>query len=149
MGMLELSTASEKDMDFLYELRNEEEVRKNSFQSEIIPYEQHAMWFKRKLLDPATKIYILRLDHERIGQVRLDIASGTGEISYAIAKTARGNGYAKWMLRELESITVRDEICDQFIANVKLDNIVSKKIFSTLGYTENKAGNYYKKIRIS
>lgn len=38
---LRLRRAEKEDCRFLYELRNEEEVRKNSFQTGIFSYEDH------------------------------------------------------------------------------------------------------------
>ena len=46
---LRLRRAEKEDCRFLYELRNEEEVRKNSFQTGIFSYEDHVAWFERKL----------------------------------------------------------------------------------------------------
>ena len=80
---LRLRRAEKEDCRFLYELRNEEEVRKNSFQTGIFSYEDHVAWFERKLEEKNTRIYILEQDGERIGQARVDLEGQNGEISYA------------------------------------------------------------------
>ena len=59
---LRLRRAEKEDCRFLYELRNEEEVRKNSFQTGIFSYEDHVAWFERKLEEKNTRIYILEQD---------------------------------------------------------------------------------------
>ena len=41
---LTLTKATEEDCRFLYDLRNEEDVRKNSFQTESFSYESHVAW---------------------------------------------------------------------------------------------------------
>ena len=51
---LRLRRAEKEDCRFLYELRNEEEVRKNSFQTGIFSYEDHVAWFERKLEEKNT-----------------------------------------------------------------------------------------------
>lgn len=136
-----------EDCDFLYDLRNEESVRKNSFHSEVIPYQQHKLWFEKKIAHPKVRIYILMLREERIGQVRVDIEKQAAEISYALCKEARGHGYAKWMLRELEEQLKKEGCCKYLIAEVKCENLASRKIFQALGYEEKetKAGCFYRK----
>lgn len=99
---LRLRRAEKEDCRFLYELRNEEEVRKNSFQTGIFSYEDHVAWFERKLEEKNTRIYILEQDGERIGQARVDLEGQNGEISYALCLRARGHGYSKWMLGSIE-----------------------------------------------
>ena len=41
MQKLTLTRATEEDCRFLYDLRNDEDVRKNSFQTETFSYESH------------------------------------------------------------------------------------------------------------
>ncbi len=140
---LTLRRADENDVGFLYELRNEEEVRKNSFQTEWIPYEQHTEWFERKLLNPDTRIFILEFEGKRIGQVRTEKSGRTIEISYALCKEFRGNGYSKCMLTELEKRVRKEYIDAELLAEVKPGNIASRKIFRSLGYREEETGSGY------
>lgn len=133
---LMLRRAEEKDCRFLFDLRNEEEVRKNSFQTQPIPYEQHETWFRRKLSEKQTKIFILELEQQPAGQVRIDICGEKAEISYALCRGARGHGYSKWMLSELELRARKDGWCSGLIAEVKRENIASRKIFQSLEYRE-------------
>ena len=56
---LNLRKAFWSDCRFLFRLRNEDEVRKNSFQTSEIPYSSHENWFAQKLQDFNTVIYIL------------------------------------------------------------------------------------------
>lgn len=136
MEGLKLRRAEEKDCRFLFDLRNEEEVRKNSFQMQPIPYEQHETWFRRKLSEQQTKIFILEQGQQPVGQVRMDICGGKAEISYALCKSARGHGYSKWMLSELELRAREAGWCRGFTAQVKRENTASRKIFRSLQYRE-------------
>ena len=131
---LRLRRAEKEDCRFLYELRNEEEVRKNSFQTGIFSYEDHVAWFERKLEEKNTRIYILEQDGERIGQARVDLEGQNGEISYALCLRARGRGYSKWMLGSIEEELREQAVCRKLIAEVKRENIASQKIFETLSY---------------
>lgn len=136
MENLRLRKAEEKDCRFLFDLRNEEEVRKNSFQTQLIPYEQHEIWFRRKLAEEQTKIFILEQGQQPVGEVRIDICDGEAEISYALCKEARGHGYSKWMLAELERRAGEEFWCRGLIAEVKTGNTASRKIFQFLKYRE-------------
>lgn len=142
-----LRSANEEDCRFLYELRNEEEVRKNSFRMESISYEDHEEWFQTKRTSADTQIFILEIDGVRAGQARIDISGDKAEISYALCREVRGNGYSKWMLAELEQ-RVRDNFwAYRLVAEVKQDNRASQRIFRFLGYQEQKRdfGYHYEK----
>lgn len=132
---LKLRRAEKEDCRFLYELRNEEEVRKNSFQTEQFSYESHVAWFERKLEEKNTRIYILEQDGERIGQARVDLEGQNGEISYALCPGARGRSCSRWMLGNVEEELRGQAACRKLIAEVKRENIASQKIFESLSYT--------------
>jgi RimJ/RimL family protein N-acetyltransferase len=135
MQKLTLTRATEEDCRFLYDLRNDEDVRKNSFQTETFSYESHVAWYKEKLGDKQTQIYVLKLDGENIGQARVDLHGVDGEISYALCQKARGYGYAKWMLRCMEDRLREQAFCRKMTAEVKRENIASQKIFEGLSYS--------------
>ena len=97
---LNLRKACWSDCRFLFRLRNEDEVRKNSFQTSEIPYSSHENWFAQKLQDVNTVIYILERNGQAIGQVRADRQERTAEISYALCREARGRGLSRWIDRK-------------------------------------------------
>lgn len=133
---LNLRKAFWSDCRFLFRLRNEDEVRKNSFQTSEIPYSSHENWFAQKLQDFNTVIYILERNGQAVGQVRADRQERTAEISYALCREARGRGLSRWMLSELENRLREDGFCSELYAEVKSENIASQKIFQSLGYRE-------------
>ena len=133
---LNLRKACWSDCRFLFRLRNEDEVRKNSFQTSEIPYSSHENWFAQKLQDFNTVIYILERNGQAIGQVRADRQERTAEISYALCREARGRGLSRWMLSELENRLREDGFCNELYAEVKRENTASQKIFRSLGYRQ-------------
>ncbi|MFR4352676.1 MAG: GNAT family N-acetyltransferase [Roseburia sp.] len=141
---LSLRKAMLEDIDFLYELRNDDEVRKNSFHTERIAYEKHMSWFRGKLRDADAQIFILMLGDKRVGQIRLDAAGNGREISYALCREARGSGYSKWMLGDVENKIRQHHLGDEahivLIGEVKRENIASRKVFRSLGYQEEETG---------
>lgn len=140
---LTLRETKQEDCRFLYELRNEETVRLNSFHPEVIPYQQHKLWFAKKIEHPMVRMYILMFGGERIGQVRVDIENQSAEISYALCSEARGHGYSKWMLQEVEARLKEEGCCHSLIAEVMRENLASRKIFQSLGYEEKETGFGY------
>ena len=133
---LNLRKACWSDCRFLFRLGNEDEVRKNSFQTSEIPYSSHENWFAQKLQDFNTVIYILERNGQAIGQVRADRQERTAEISYALCREARGRGLSRWMLSELENRLREDGFCNELYAEVKRENTASQKIFRSLGYRQ-------------
>ena len=75
---------TEEDSRLLYEWRNEELVRKNFFNQEIIPWENHEQWFKKILASDNEYAFILVDGNDLIGQVRLTVENDVAEISYSI-----------------------------------------------------------------
>ncbi len=132
-----LRQADINDMDLFFKWVNEPAVRRNSFNTEPIPWENHQAWFEKVLADEEIRIYVLMKNDNPIGQVRLALENGKWQISYSIASSYRGQGYGKIILQLAEN----DLICDDHVgetifAEVKADNVASQKIFIKLGYQE-------------
>ena len=138
---INLRKANINDGKFLYLLRNDKDVRCNSFNNDIIEYSQHINWFEDKLKDNMCDIYILQLGDISIGQVRIDYDNDIGVISYALCKEYRGNGYSKWMLKQIQKY-MKNKCC-KLRAYVKKENNVSKHIFEILGFSCNIKNEYY------
>lgn len=132
-----LLLATQDDMDLLYEWANDEEVRKNSFSTEKIPYENHVKWFQRLLERKDCKQYIYYVDDIAVGQVRVTIEGENAEIGYSICAAGRGKGYAKRMLQCLR-VQLKQDVpqVKTLIAKVKPENVASQKVFLGLEYKE-------------
>ena len=136
---LYLKRAAAEQCDILYAWANEEEVRKNSFNQEKIPYEQHAAWFNNKINSSSSIIFICYEKEMPVGVVRIEIEAAQGTISYSVDKNYRGKGVASSMLKLLEEEVKDNKInIHTLIGYVKFDNIPSQKIFKKLGYIEKK-----------
>jgi len=138
-----------EDMDFLFNLVNDAEVRKNSLNQEPITLKQHKKWFLQKLQDiknSTSKIFIYELSGEKIGQVRLDKKGVFFNIDISVTKQRRSEGISKKILFELlaslKDITV--------LAYVKNSNEASKSLFLSAGFQkvkECKEISFYKAQR--
>lgn len=130
-----LRTATEEDMDMLFEWANEASVRANSFSTSMIPYEEHKVWYKKIMLSTDCRQYIYMYGGQAIGQVRVSILGTVAEVSYSVCAEMRGMGHGKKMLQLL----YKQMQCDypqvqKLVAKVKPGNIASGKAFFDTGY---------------
>lgn len=132
-----LREASMKDMDLIYRWANDSEVRKNSFSSDYIVYEDHQKWYTEMLKRNDIKQYIFVYNKNDIGQIRIRIEGNQGEIGYSIGRKYRGYGYAKLMIEEFVNRIARDVPQVEYLtAKVKPSNTASRKVFTSCGYDE-------------
>ena len=135
MDSVSFRLATADDADLLFSWVNDAKVRKNSFSSDDISYEEHIEWFTRVLSSEDTEIFIYRVNEEHVGQVRLQYAKNTATISYSIAAKFRGQGFGKRMIHDIaEHLQLLHPEVSVLVAKVKGDNIASQKIFESEGY---------------
>jgi UDP-2,4-diacetamido-2,4,6-trideoxy-beta-L-altropyranose hydrolase len=139
---LHLRTAQPDDVRFLFELVNDEEVRRQSFLSGAISWEGHQEWFLRKLDDPRTQIYIALEGDTPVGQLRLDcLEAGQAEIDYSVVPQRRGSGLAKAILRRGTRRAFRELAVNQIVARVKPKNDASRKALTASGFEPHSQGS--------
>lgn len=131
MSVIQLVKANIDDSELLFFWANDDDVRKNSFNTDKIIYENHLEWFKNKLCSEGTFIYILKENYNPIGVVRLEKNDNESMIiSYSIDKKHRGKGHGT----ELLGIIKEKFLEYNLIGKVKKDNISSIKAFKNAGY---------------
>lgn len=130
--------ATYQDIDIIYNWANDPEVRKNSFNTNPIRYEDHCKWYNTKMQSPNTAIFVLMCGDIPVGQCRIDVDGEEGVISYLVDKNYRNLGYGKILLNMVsEKIMNEYPEISMLVAEVKEDNISSRKVFLSLGYIEN------------
>lgn len=152
-----LRRASMDDMDMLFSWANDTTVRKNSFHSEPIPYEEHVRWFHNMMeSDDAFQYIFVETDGSEskdIGQIRLNINSDSdfdsdidsdidaeearAYIGYSIAGEYRGRGLAAVMLdliKDEAAHVLKQKGISRLIGQVKPENKASLKAFERAGF---------------
>lgn len=130
-----LATAS--DCDLLFKWANDTSVRENSFNSNIINYEEHKKWLNDSLKSDKTYIYICYSKDKPIGQIRIDLKENTGVIDYSIDSKWRGKGYGTLLLNDIIFFIQNKGLSiTKLIGKVKHTNIVSQKAFMKAGYLQ-------------
>lgn len=113
----------------IFEITNDDEVRKSSFNSDKIPLEVHKRWFDNILNMNSVKFYVLEYADELIGQLRLDFDEEYPVISISLNKKYRGMGLSKVLLAEGLKL-----IDGAVIAYIKKDNNRSISFFKSMGF---------------
>lgn len=131
---LRLRKANAEDVLLLYEWVNEPEVRKQSLNSEPIPFQNHEQWFSARLADANTSIYIGSNDIQEVGQVRFDKVGDFYEIDYSVAQRWRGKGFGKQLIQSGVAAILKQDPAAQIKAVVKTGNAPSNGVFQSLGF---------------
>ena len=127
--------AINSDSKKLFDWKNDIEVKKNSFHSQEVSWQEHRDWFMKKLKDENSRIYILFSHTAEVGQIRFDRAGSTGVIDISIDSQHRLNGYGSEALRKL-SLKMLDGWINKVTGYVKKSNAGSYKSFKKAGFKE-------------
>ena len=130
-----LRDVTEQDRDLLFQWANDKDVRKNSFSTEKIAYEEHCRWFDKMMQNENCIQWILQADDEPVGQIRVSIEGENAEIGYSVSAERRGEGFGKMLLKLVKQRVQADfPNVKRLIAKVKPENVASRKAFEDNGY---------------
>lgn len=135
--MLLIRKAQELDCKDYFQLVNDQMVRQNSINSEIVNWDGHKEWFMERLASKNSFLFVAEKSGLFLGQVRFDyhLASGAWFIDYSIKKSFRGKGYAKEMVAKSMVCLSKLDIKSYIIkASVKHENHPSKRVFQALDF---------------
>lgn len=134
--MLKYREATQKDVDLYFNWANDKEVRNNSFNQSKIKYEDHLLWFRRKIESENTRMYVFSDNsNNNIGQVRIEKEEET-IIGISIDANHRGKSYGIIMLN-LALSDFKQYASDNIIYSyIKIENQTSYNIFLKVGFTE-------------
>lgn len=132
---LTIRKAQSKDSQFLFNLRNEESVRAVSLNSDLISLDTHQQWFRKRLVNPNSIIYISESDFVPIAQTRYEVSGEEAEVSIAVVKEFRGKGYGSEILKKTASHFFKDFPEVRTVkAFINLGNEASVHSFRKAGY---------------
>lgn len=124
-----------EDKDLLYNWANDEDVRKNSFSTRSISYDEHCIWFDNMMKNESIVQWILQEDEKPVGQIRITINGSEGSIGYSVCVDRRGAGLGKIMLSiAIEKLSEDYPVVKKLVAKVKPENIASLKVFENNGF---------------
>ncbi len=124
------------DKSLLLEWSNDEETRKNSFNSNPISAEDHETWFDSKVNSKASYYYICEIESSPCGIVKFDYNNKKTVIGIIVAPNFRNKGLAKKMLEG--AIAEYKRINDaEIYSYIKKENLASIKSFEKAGFIYN------------
>lgn len=124
---------SEKDKKLIFDWSNEKGVRENSFNSEPILFEEHALWFDKKLKDENADYIICEMNGKAACFVRFDKNEHYTTVGINLDKEYRSKGYASHILSDCcREYAKKNEM--EIHAFIKKDNIASIKSFEKAGF---------------
>jgi UDP-2,4-diacetamido-2,4,6-trideoxy-beta-L-altropyranose hydrolase len=129
--------AGMKDIDTYFQWANNESVRANAINQKKIEYDNHVKWFKSRIKDENSFLYIFEKENKAIGQVRFDKSESNYIIDYSIDEIFRGLGYGKVILKLGLEQLIND--CKKNMhciikAQVKVDNKASCSVFERFNF---------------
>lgn len=147
--MLKMRKAQMEDCKVIFDIRNDPQVRINSFMSEAIPYESHLKWFEQSMKMDSRKIFIVESEGKSAGVVRFDMNNVYSEatVSINIDTAYWGKGIGTFALNEGEKIL--KELFPSLkgiIAKVLPQNENSLKLFSKCQYTP-RTVEFFKEVK--
>ena len=134
---LSLRKATLDDASDIFNLSNDVTVRRNSFNSEKIKWEDHLRWLKEKLNDDNCVFLILNINDVFYGQARFDINPAHKEVivNIALKKDIRGLGLGPVLLNKSIYALLRLRSDIRLIkAYIKETNIFSIKAFEKANF---------------
>lgn len=138
---LKLRGVTSQDMGDLYEWRNSPEIRKNSFNSKPLSFDEHIKWFEKKSNDLDTVFYVAYFEKDKIGVIRFDMLNDAIKVNIMLNPDFTGKGLGTQLIR-LGTQTLIGQRCPgrPIIAEIKEDNIASKRAFEKAGFKAGQSG---------
>lgn len=123
------------DEQIYFEWANDVEVRKYSFNQDIITPENHHHWFQKKIKQEGVLMLVFyNGNDELVGQVRIE-GESEAVIGVSVALPFRGKGLSAVLISEASAEYLRLFPGKSIFANIKTINISSIKAFEKAGYT--------------
>ncbi len=146
---LKLRKARFDDGPFLLLVRNAEDVRSQSKAGDMISEETHRSWLQKHLKSSDSMIWIIEREEDRLGYIRAQKTGNQREqqdwlLSIALRRSARGQGYASWALREVCRSMRKDVGSGNLVAEVLASNVAACRLFAHAGFAD-KTGTADKK----
>lgn len=121
------------DMLLFFNWVNDEHVRINSLNNNLINYTDHQQWFRNKINDENCRIHVyLNKFNIPIGQIRIEFIDNEWVINYSIDKNYRQLGLGNLFIKDILAKYPNKK----FKAFVKTNNIASIRIFQNIGFSE-------------
>lgn len=131
-----LRNISKDDIHDVFNLSNEDYVRKFSINKNNITWEEHVDWFENIINSNNNIFYVVTdFNNNFLGQLRYNIEDNLAVVSISLCKSITGKGLSKKFLDQSLNL-IKDERKDlkSIMAYVSNKNIASKSLFEKVGF---------------
>jgi RimJ/RimL family protein N-acetyltransferase len=137
-----------QDLETCFKWANDIIVRRQSFDTRDIRFEDHVRWFNGKMKDDKCFFYIFELGGKPIAQIRFDINEGEAILGYLVDSSIRNRGMGITILAKgIETFVSDVRRPLSIIGYVKQSNIASQKSFEKLAFRKEQTSNYPGSLR--
>jgi len=134
---LRLRNVETSDMVDLLKWRNHPLIRENSFSTNAISSNEHERWFKKKIKEPGSKIYIACCGDGKIGMIRFDDHGDVIKVNVMLNPDFLNKGIGSNVIKlGIEKLTSEIKLDKHIVAEIKNDNVASIKAFQKAGFKE-------------
>lgn len=131
-----LRPAEPQDADLLYDWVNQPDSLAAKLQTtEPVQLDVHQKWFETRLGSESCRIFLIHLNNEPVGQVRLEDRGDGYEVDIYIIPAARGAGIASAAIAQARDALCKTRPGAELVAKVKAENTASQALFNGLGFT--------------
>lgn len=126
--MVELKNVTKKDIQKIYNWRNNPKIRVCMFNPGEIKLEDHIIYWENRLNNPEEYSFIILNGNKELGIVRLDKKENSYEVSIILDPEMHGKGIGTKTVEEIIK-KAKDLGIRKLTSRVKEWNVGSKKIF--------------------
>ena len=134
---IQLRKIEQRDVTFLWYLRNRPEVYRYFKQAKPVLWEEHIEWVMPYALGLREgELFVIEMDDILVGQVRLDYEENEGVVSVSILRDFWGKGIASQAIERLCEISKNESRAFLIRAEIHEDNEASVGLFTRCGFVE-------------
>jgi RimJ/RimL family protein N-acetyltransferase len=131
-----LRGATDADAAALLAIRNHPNVRPYGWSTRVIHRDEHRRWLKTKLDDPDVRLYVIDINGQPAGLLRLDRRGPDAEVSLALLPKHRGRGAGREAIRAARRLADEELGAKEVVAEIRPENQASLGAFAAAGFTE-------------
>lgn len=143
MKDVSIKSATEEHSKAIWEWRNDATTRAMSLNQDFVSWDNHQSWYGRVLINNNRHLYVGYTDGVLFGMVRFDKSENqdhTYDISINLDPKQRGKGLGKLLLpKAIEHFWKQVADASLILAEIKKENVASKKAFENAGFEEQRA----------
>lgn len=133
-GGVALRSARPEDNELVFRINNAPETRRVSRNTDPIPWDDHKLWYQRRLADPSVFMWIIEEHDKPVGVVRIEPEESANVISIALSQEAQGRGVGSAAIR-IACARLHSHAGEAVVrAYIKPDNTRSLRAFERAGF---------------